>query len=345
MNSQWKSFLDQHSDSSSPKHGQNNNLECMLIDLSHLGLIRVSGGDTRDFLQGQFTNDVRDVSDSHFQINSYCTPKGRILASFLLFERRGDLYLQLPRDTHQAVLKRLPMFVLMSKVKVEDADAGLIRIGLAGACAETLLGESLPTLPTGVDDQRQDGGITVLRLAGKTARYELIGEVKEITALWKTLSRTATIGNAGQWALLDIRAGIPTIQKGTIEAFVPQMVNLQLIDGVSFTKGCYTGQEVVARMKYLGKLKRRMFLAHVDTETPPRPGDELFSSCSQSGQGAGKVVDAQHAPEGGYDLLAVAEISLAKAGDLHLLDTGGPGLQLMELPYSVREQEPRENSS
>jgi folate-binding Fe-S cluster repair protein YgfZ len=116
------------------------------------------------------------------------------------------------------------------------------------------------------------------------------------------------------------------------------MVNLQLIDGVSFTKGCYTGQEVVARMKYLGKLKRRMYLAHVDTTTPPRPGDKLFSSSSQSSQGAGKVVDAQVTPNGGYDLLAVAEISLVEADDLHLIDATGPRLQLLELPYSLEEQ-------
>ncbi len=338
MNNQWKSFLGKQTDSSSLKTGENDNPECTLVDLSHLGLIRTAGEDARNFLQGQVTNDVRDVGEHHFQMNSYCTPKGRMLASFLMFERNRDLYLQMPQETHQAILKRLPMFILMSKVKVEDASDDLIRIGLAGPRAETLLGESFPNLPSQVGEQVQAGGVTVLRLAGETARYELIGPVQEITALWERLSLTATVKDASHWALLDIRAGIPTIQESTIEAFVPQMVNLQLIDGVSFTKGCYTGQEVVARMKYLGKLKRRMYLAHVDTTTPPRPGDKLFSSSSQSSQGAGKVVDAQVTPNGGYDLLAVAEISLVEADDLHLIDATGPRLQLLELPYSLEEQ-------
>ncbi len=141
--------------------------------------------------------------------------------------------------------------------------------------------------------------------------------------------------NADYWALLDVRAGIPTVYPETVEAFVPQMTNMQLVDGVSFTKGCYTGQEIVARMQYLGKLKRRMYLAHVDTAEPPKAGDPLFSPQNASGQGAGRVVDARPAPEGGYDLLAVAEIESAENGELHLVGDRGPLLQLQELPYSL----------
>jgi len=125
----------------------------------------------------------------------------------------------------------------------------------------------------------------------------------------------------------------------TIEAFIPQMANLQLIDGVSFTKGCYTGQEVVARMKYLGKLKRRMYLAHVDTEQRPLPGDELFSGGSESGQGPGRIVDARPSPEGGFDLLAVMEITRFDENDLHLLDANGPKLRFQDLPYSFEHEQ------
>jgi folate-binding Fe-S cluster repair protein YgfZ len=113
------------------------------------------------------------------------------------------------------------------------------------------------------------------------------------------------------------------------------MANMQLVDGVSFTKGCYTGQEIVARMQYLGKLKRRMYLAHVDSAEAPTAGDPLFSPQNASGQGAGRVVDARAAPEGGYDLLAVAEIESAESGELRLVDDQGPPLQLRELPYSL----------
>ena len=133
------------------------------------------------------------------------------------------------------------------------------------------------------------------------------------------------------WALADIRAGIPSVLEETVEAFVPQMANLQLVGGVSFTKGCYTGQEVVARMQYLGKLKRRMYLAHVVSANAPKPGDELFARGSTSGQGAGKVVDAQPAGDG-YDLLAVIEINSLEQQSVHLGEAG-PALELLDLPY------------
>jgi folate-binding Fe-S cluster repair protein YgfZ len=111
------------------------------------------------------------------------------------------------------------------------------------------------------------------------------------------------------------------------------MANMQLVNGVSFTKGCYTGQEVVARMQYLGKLKRRMYRAHIEGADPPRPGQELFSASSTSNQGAGRVVDARPAPGGGYELLAVAEIESAEHADLHLGHTTGPKLAMLSLPY------------
>ena len=156
-------------------------------------------------------------------------------------------------------------------------------------------------------------------------------------SVWEKLSGNATPASREHWELLDIRAGIPTIHSDTTEAFVPQMINMQLIDGVSFTKGCYTGQEVVARMKYLGKLKRQMFLAHVDMETVPAPGTTLDAESSESGQGAGKVVNAQRSPDGGVDLLAVVELSSHDSDAVHLGDTSGPKLSFKELPYSLQE--------
>jgi folate-binding protein YgfZ len=152
-------------------------------------------------------------------------------------------------------------------------------------------------------------------------------------ALWEEARQTATPTSRQAWALLDIRAGIPTVYPETVEAFVPQMANLQLVEGVSFTKGCYTGQEVVARMQYLGKLKRRMYRVRVDTGQPVEPGMELFSASSDSGQGAGRVVDAAASPDGGYEALVVTPISCAEADDLQLGDSGGPALHLLDMPY------------
>ncbi|MCW8945341.1 MAG: folate-binding protein YgfZ [Sedimenticola sp.] len=342
MNNQWKSFLE----SQSALITENGDVRftyddpfpaCALFDLSHLGLIRVSGEDAQSFLQGQFTNDTRDVTENHSQLSAYCSPKGRMLANFRLFMHQSDYILQMPLSTHSKVLKRLPMFVLMTKAQVTDATDELTTMGIAGACAESLLQNHFASIPDQPGAAVQQAEMTLIRLPGTLARFQITGSPDAIIALWKQLAEKATPANSDYWSLLDIRAGIPTIYEETEDAFVPQMTNMQAVDGVSFTKGCYTGQEVVARMKYLGKLKRRMYLASVNTDTPPRPGDELFAPGSASGQGAGRIVDARPSPSGGYELLAVAEIKSFEAGNLHLIDDQGPKLQPGKLPYTFEE--------
>ena len=174
-------------------------------------------------------------------------------------------------------------------------------------------------------------------MAGRTPRFEVIGPLQPIMAVWQTLSTTARIANSGLWSLLDIRAGIPTVYAATTDAFVPQMANMQLIDGVSFTKGCYTGQEVVARMKYLGKLKRRMYLARVESATTPQPGDELHADASASNQASGRIVDARPIGDGRYEMLAVMEIEAAENGQIRL-GAGGPLLTVEPPPYGFDEE-------
>ena len=308
---------------------------CALFDLSYLGIIRVTGEDAESFLQGQFTNDVRDVSESHWQMNSLCNPKGRMLYSFRLFRMGEAYYLQLPLENAQTLIKRLQMFVLMSKVTLADASSELIQIGLAGDCAETIINGQFMKPPQSIGSVACEKGVAVLRLSGDRPRFECIGQVDDLIPLWEKFMRlNATPASPEFWSLLDIRAGIPTITGATAETFVPQMTNMQLIDGLSFTKGCYTGQEIVARMKYLGKLKRRMYLAHLQTDIPPLPGEELFSSGSESGQGAGKVVNAAASPAGGYEMLTVVEIESYERNDLHMKNSNGPRLQFKQLPYS-----------
>ncbi|MCB1775025.1 MAG: folate-binding protein YgfZ [Gammaproteobacteria bacterium] len=302
---------------------------CALTDLAHLGLIRVSGDDKTTFLQGQLTSDIRTVSAQQAQVSSYCSPKGRMLGSFLVFQRDDDLYLQLPAERLDPLLKRLRMFVLRSKVTIEDASGSLARFGVSGDCAAALL----PFAP-GTDNTSQTrDGITVIRLPGDRPRFEVVGPEQALAALWTQASGQAQQSDRGFWALMDIRAGMPTVFETTAEAFVPQMANLQLVGGVSFTKGCYTGQEVVARMQYLGKLKRRMYRAHVETDEIPAPGTEIFSPSSESGQGAGRIVDAAASPDGGFEVLAVLQISSAEAADVRLVDANGPALKLLDLPY------------
>ena len=331
MNTQWSEFLQTR-----PLVEDAASATCVLNDLSHFGLIQVEGEDAETFLQGQMTNDMRKVTAGHSNLSGWCTPKGRMMASFRVF-RLGDAYLlQTPVENLEGVIKRLAMYVLRAKVKVSDASDRLCRIGLTGDCAETLLRPHFPDLPTDANGVARQDASVVIRMPGDTPRYEIVGPAEGLMELWRAMEISAVRLGDDFWALQEIRAGIPTVFAETREAFVPQMTNLQLTDGVSFTKGCYTGQEVVARMQYLGKLKRRMYLAHVQSPTRPRPGDELFAADSTSGQGAGKVVDARPANDG-YDLLAVIEIASAEAGDV-LLGEDGPPLEIRDLPYEFASE-------
>ena len=307
----------------------------IITDLSHTGLISVRGEDAETFLQGQFTNDLRNVTDSSAQINGYCSPKGRLLSNFLIFKRFDSYYLRLPKPLIDETIKRLKMFVLMSKVVIDDASDSQIHIGYAGPNAESSLKDQLGDIPESDLGTVQLDDITVIRLPGSHPRFEILGPLDKIIQLWTALNVHAAPVSATAWTWLTIKNGLPIINEHTVDAFVPQMVNMHLINGVSFKKGCYTGQEIVARMQYLGKLKRRMYLAHVDCSHTPADGDPLFSANSTSGQGTGKIVNCCASPDGGLDLLAVIEIKSVDSGSIHLVDSNGPGLQFMDLPYPL----------
>ena len=338
MNTEWQRFLEARSaviDADQTRFpGAPRESDCALVDLSHLGLIAVSGPDAQTFLQGQLTNDVRELSPHHTQLTGHCSAKGRRLASFRALHLGGTYYLQLPRSALPSVLKRLRMFVLRSQVKVEDASDAVACIGLAGDCAPALLAGTFPELPGADHGLTEAGELALVRIPGPPARFEILGPVAALIPLWESLAARATPMDGAYWALLDIRAGVPNVYPETADAFVPQMTNLQLIDGVSFTKGCYAGQEVVARMQYLGKLKRRMYLAEVDAAAPPRPGDELHVPNSTSEQAGGRVVDARQNGTGRDELLAVVEIEAAERGEVQL-GPEGPRLQLKAPPYGL----------
>jgi len=310
----------------------------ILCDLSHYGLLSACGADTENFLQNQFCNDVRNVSPLQSQLNAYCTPKGRILAFFRLFQRDDCYYLRLPQEILEPTLNRLRMYVMMSKVTLEDVSDSLLRIGFAGPQAAQRLSKHVDEVPTTSDTVTQTNGLSIICIQPGT-RFEIVGDIAAISALWTNLSGLATPVGDGSWELQDIHAAIPEIVSETQEAFVPQMVNLQGINALSFKKGCYPGQEIVARMHYLGKLKRRMFLAHTADEASVAPGDSLYAEDSASGQGVGKVVRAQSNPDGGVDLLAVIEISSAEQLKLRLINVDGPLLKLLELPYILEEKQ------
>lgn len=306
---------------------------CALCDLTGFGLISVNGDDAETFLQGQLTNDVCELTDTHSQMAGLCNPKGRMLANFLNFRLRDGIYLQIPRTHLPPILKRLTMYVLRSKVTLADASDDLVQIGLMGDCANELLSESVGAVPAEAWDSVTTDGLTLIKLPGSAPRVLVVGDAGAVSAVWPKLTAKAAVVKPQAWHRQNILAGLPVIFPETSEAFVPQMANMQLVNGVSFTKGCYTGQEVVARMQYLGKLKRRMYLAHVDADSAPARGAELFAESSTSGQGAGKIVDVAANPDGGFDLLAVMEVDSYQSGKVHAGENG-PILDFKPLPYA-----------
>ena len=313
--------------------------EHIICDLSHYGLIRASGEEAENFLQNQFCNDVRNINDSQSQLNAYCNPKGRVLAFFRLFQINNQYYLRLPQTLLTDTQSRLQMFVMMSKVTLEDASNELIGIGFSGTDADQLLGKVVNTVPSEIEGVAQTNNVTVIRVSNSPPRFEVYGGIDNIKTIWEKLTTDAKPVGSGSWNLLDIKDAIPEVVPETKEAFVPQMINLEGINALSFKKGCYPGQEIVARMHYLGKLKRHMFLAHADSDTVPASGDSLYAEGSESGQGAGKVVRAESNPNGGTDLVAVIEIASKEKGSLHLESAQGPLLNLQPLPYKVGESE------
>lgn len=335
MHPQWQQFLSNNQPATDTPIAVDQNI---LVDLSHLGIIEIKGEDSEDFLQGQLTNDIRLLTPKMGQLSSYCSPKGRMLALMRMFKRDDDsTFMLLPEETLEATLKRLTMFVMRSQVELTNVSDQWVCIGISGPDAATALAAHIPSLPEAGGDVVSHDDMSLLSLTSYQQRYILFTSVEKAEKIWAALSTNFTIAPKSQWELLDIHAGLPHIEAATVEAFVPQMVNLQILNGVNFKKGCYTGQEVVARMQYLGKLKRRMFRAHVDSVTAPKAGDEIDSPQSTSGQGAGKIVTASPSPDGGYELLIVSEIESAENGTLHLKENESATLTIGQLPYSVEQ--------
>ena len=302
----------------------------IVADLSHNALLVATGDDATAFLHGQFTNDVQHLPAAGAQWNGWCSPKGRLLATFLLVKRADGYVLMLPAEIAAAIAKRLGMFVLRSKVKIEDASARLARFGIAGRDAASLVARHWGRAPDPMGSIEKEGAACV---ALDAARFVVFGPVEAAAAAWNALASQATPAGMAAWEWTSIRAGIPTIGARTQEEFVPQMANFELVGGVSFKKGCYPGQEIVARTQYRGILKKRLARAHA-AGGAPQAGDAVRTPAFGD-QAAGMVVNAAPAPGGGHDLLVVAQLEGIAAPDLRLAD--GTPLELLELPYTVSD--------
>ena len=297
------------------------------VELAQYGLLSCTGDEARAFLHAQLTSDIAGLGKDAAHRAGWCSAKGRLMATFLVIPRENGFLLQLSRDLAAPVAKRLAMFILRSKVKLADVSNDWMQLGIWGPSAAqqiAALGLQAPVTDLGVT-HTADG--VAVRLA---AQRFLVA----VPAARRPQALGATSADAdGTWALEDIRAGQPMVVLATQDLFVPQMVSLERLGAVDFKKGCYPGQEVVARTQYRGVLKRRMVRARVSA--PAAPALDVFAEDAPA-QASGTVVNAALLPEGGSELLAVLQISSLESGSaLHLGAPDGARLELLPLPFEA----------
>jgi len=302
--------------------------------LPHLGVIRVSGADAANFLHNQLTQDVLLLDERHARLAAFCNAKGRMQASFMLYKRAADeVLLVCRRDLLAQTLKRLSMFVLRAKAKLSDATAEFTLLGLSGDVVPQLCGPTASTAPW-LRHRLNEGAdtadvLTIYPSQGVVRALYLAAAGGAAASALAALPQLA----AESWCVADVMAGVAWVEQATFEAFVPQMLNYESVDGVNFKKGCYPGQEVVARSQFRGTLKRRAFIAQA--EVSMHAGQEVFSSADLT-QPCGLV--AQAASDGDAHVAIVElQLSATQGHSLHLGTAQGALLSLLPLPYPLRD--------
>lgn len=304
-----------------------------VIPLCHLGLIASRGEDSTPFLHNLFSNDVAQLPAQAAQWNSFNSPKGRMLASLLLWAEGDGHRLVLSADLAAAMHKKLSMYVLRSKVKLANASDDIALIGVCGAQGRALLAQAGLNPAEAAMSLAGDEACRVITLDAQRWLIALPAEAAG-TLFERLLAAGAQPAGTDRWQLAMIRAGQPLITAATQDTFVAQMLNYELIGGVSFKKGCYPGQEIVARTQYLGKLKKRMYRLALPAGVEAKAGDDLFAP-DFGDQSAGKLVNLAPTADGNFEALAVLQTSSAEAGEIHLHSLEGPQLRLLDLPYPL----------
>jgi len=295
--------------------------------LTQSGLIRAQGEDAAKFLHGQFTNDFVLLGQNQARLAAFCNAKGRVQASFIGLKRsNNDILLVCNRDILASTLKRLSMFILRAKVKLSDASDDFALYGLAGSALQDATSNIADySYKSWSKADLAEASLINLYPADGVARALWVAPVDQAAPAGQTLSQAL-------WDWSEVRSGIVTASQPIFEAFVPQMINYESVGGVNFKKGCYPGQEVVARSQFRGTLKRRAYLAHSDA--PLKAGDEVFAP-ADDGQPCGIVAQAAAAPASGFDAIISMQISAFEAASVHLGRLDGPALTLAAPPYPL----------
>jgi folate-binding protein YgfZ len=295
--------------------------------LPELGVIEVAGADAPKFLQGQATCDILALDDTTSSLGAFCTAKGRVLAVFRAFRRDDRIYLVLPRSLVADIAKRLSLYVLRSAVTLTDVSGDWTCTGLNNACGAL---DFVPATP--VNTVSHHDSITAISIPYATGNRTLLLVPTAAAEPLLGLAEAAGFARVPPdcWHLQDIHAGLPTVLPGTVEAFIPQMMNLDSLGGIGFKKGCYTGQEVVARTHYLGTVKRRMYRLVATLDHLPEPGSAIFADGIEPP--VGMVVASAKSANGQVEMLAVLNSEQAPIASLRLDRDGGDPLVLADLP-------------
>lgn len=316
MNDRWQQFL--ASRGATPGESgltrlpsQPSTADAQLADLSHLVLIAIEGRDATDFLHDQLTSDVSGLAAGEWQWSGYCNAKGRLLATLRLMRDRDRYLAEIPRALAADLVARLRKYVLRSQVKLTLLDVDYAGIGIAGPTAGALLADRLAVTPPSDNTLSPVPGGWVVSVSAD--RWHCYLDPEAAMAAWDRLASHARPVDTFQWMCFDVAEGIPWILPATRELFVPQMVDLERVGGVSFTKGCYPGQEIVARSQYLGEVKRRLHLGQAPAALDP--GAPL-AGAALVGQTAGNVVASAPDGDGEFRVLAVIDTETAAGGDV-----------------------------
>ncbi len=305
-----------------------------LCDLSHLGLLEIGGTDAINFLQGQVTNDVKFLLNSNIaHYTGYCTQKGRLLALFLGFAHYDHLHLQFNRALLEPIMKRLKMYVMRSKVEIKDVSETIIKFGLNGPNSAAYLTPFFNQIPTQDYEliSLDNGAILKLPTIVGHDRFQIFTDSTNAPILFDALKANCQLVGKPCWDWLDIQSGIPDVLPKTQEQFVPQMLNLDILNGINFKKGCYTGQEIIARTHYLGTVKRRTYLASIASNTAPVEGDKILDALHNE---VGQIVRVAPNLTAGFDALVELRIEAKQAGNIFW---NGAAIVFKSLPYSLND--------
>ncbi len=348
MNNNWKNYLLQ----SGAKQDNNTlftfnegfsdtqpaNNSDIICDLSHFSSVVVAGEDAAEFIQGQFTNDVYKVDENHSQLSGFCNNKGRMIANFRLFQHQQNYFISIRNDLVKDSISHLQNYILRAQVAIQDISEQLIHLGISGKNADSLLSPFIEKLKATADSVSYNDNYIIIRVPGELPRYEIFCSIEYAKTLWETVAKKVTVVNSACWDYLNIKNGLAFIDSNTSEEFVPQMANMDLINAISFEKGCYTGQEIVARTHYLGKQKRRTYRIKITSDTEPKAGEQLATASSTENQYTGTLITVHPTAENEYEALAVIQIKSAEEEKLKLKEADAE-ITLLELPYSLKEKD------